>query len=210
MVQTLYLVRHGQTAWNKEFRMQGQFDSQLTELGREQARLNAEGVAREGVDAIVASPLGRVRASMAPLLELTGLEPSFDDDLKEWHAGDWSGELYANLQDRWPEAWSQWQHDPWTHGSPGGENLTQLMARGEAAIDKALRRPEERLALICHGFILRMMAGSLLGLAQDEIMDIATPNDRVLILQSLGKTWTVQHMDAGGAPKPGLEFSDGT
>lgn len=190
--------------------MQGRtMDAPLTEAGVEHARLNAQAVAREGIDAIIASPLGRVRASAQPLCELTGLTPSFDDRLMEWDGGDWSNSLYREVPTRWPDAWAKWEDDPWTHGPPNGENLTQLQARGALAIDDVLRQGTDRVAIVSHGFIGRIMMGALLRLSNLESQNIETPNDRVHTLHRDGGGWRVERMDAGGLPQPGLVFKDG-
>jgi broad specificity phosphatase PhoE len=120
---TWYLVRHGETEWNAISRMQGQLDSPLTVLGRRHARTSATLLARLGVDAIFASPLGRVRETVAIIGERVPLPVTFDDRLKEWSAGLWSGELHADLKHKWPTEWARWDADRYTYRPPGAENL---------------------------------------------------------------------------------------
>lgn len=84
--RTWYLVRHGETEWNAASRMQGQLDSPLTSLGRQHARTSGRLLARLGVDTVFASPLGRVRETLAILSEHVTVTSAFDDRLKEWSA----------------------------------------------------------------------------------------------------------------------------
>lgn len=209
MPDTLYFVRHGETEWNLERRMQGQLDSRLTPRGVDQAGVNARLVTALGVDGIIASPLGRVRASAAPLEGMTGLAPVFIGELMEWHAGDWSGHLHAELPGLWPEAWAAWLDDRWLNGPPGGENVTELFARGCVVVEQILARPERRLAVVSHGFVGRMMMARLLGLSREDTTEIDTPNDRVFVFTRMEAGWKARHHDAGGDAKDGITMKTG-
>ena len=130
--RTWYLVRHGETEWNAASRMQGQLDSRLTPRGREHATGAARLLARLGVDSVMASPLGRVRETIAIMMAELSLTAVFDDRLKEWSAGAWSGELYADIGDKWPAEWAAWEADRYNARSPGGENFVDLVDRARA------------------------------------------------------------------------------
>ncbi|MEE4360963.1 MAG: histidine phosphatase family protein, partial [Pseudomonadales bacterium] len=96
----LYFVRHGQTEWNAVARMQGQWNSDLSELGRAQARVSGALLAGRGIEAMFASPLDRTRQTAALINEHLNLPVTYDDRLKEWDCGDWSGHLYAEVAER--------------------------------------------------------------------------------------------------------------
>ena len=115
MAQTLFFIRHGQTNWNAERRMQGQWESELTDFGRAQARQSAETLRSLGVQAIFSSPLRRARDTAEMIAEATGLKITYDDRLKEWSAGDWSGHLYADVVSHWPAEWAAWRDDMWRY-----------------------------------------------------------------------------------------------
>src|SRR5678815_298177 len=110
-LRTWYLVRHGETEWNASSRMQGQLDSRLTPLGRKHAKNSARLLARLGVDAVFASPLGRVRETVEIVQTELAVPVTFDDRLKEWSAGEWSGELHAEIPRRWPAEYTAWNAD---------------------------------------------------------------------------------------------------
>jgi len=208
METTLYFVRHGETDWNAEKRMQGQWESTLTERGRGHAEANAALVAALGVDALYASPLQRTRESAAPLAAMTGLSPAFDDRLKEWDAGDWSGVLYAEIPGRWPVEWAAWRADMWRVRAPGGENLEDLTDRGGAFLDEMLTREAgRRAAIVSHGFIGRAMIARLAGLAPDDALKLHTANDVVFRLRGGGDDWRCDRFEAGRGPADGL-FAD--
>ena len=125
MTRTWYLVRHGETEWNAAARMQGRLDSGLTPLGREHAKCSGQLLARLGVDAIFASPLGRVRETLAIAAQDLPLPVVFDDRLEEWSGGGWSGEFHADLPVKWPVEWAAWVTDRYHCRSPGGENFVE-------------------------------------------------------------------------------------
>jgi len=207
--RTWYLVRHGETEWNAVARMQGQLDSPLTPLGREHAKVTGRLLARLGVDAMFASPLGRVRETLAILAEDVPVPPVFDDRLKEWSGGAWSGELYSDLPSRWPDEFAAWVADRYHQRSPGGENFVDLADRARAFLADAADGPGERIAIIGHGFFNRALASVLLDLSPAETMRIRQANDIVIRITMDGTT-AVGHFVNGEGPAPGLPVAPAT
>ena len=200
MTRTLYFIRHGQTEWNAERRMQGQWESDLTELGRAQAERTAIAVAKLGVDAIYASPLRRTRASVKPLCDLTGRPSTFDDRLKEWNAGDWSGNLYADIVTRWPVEWAAWRQDMWRYRPPNAENFDDLKERGGAFLNDVLATTDSRIAIVSHGFITRAMIAHLLELSPEYALGLETENDTFFCLYQQTSRWSAERHDADTGP----------
>lgn len=201
---TWYLVRHGETEWNAAARMQGQLDSPLTMLGREHASTSGRLLARLGVDAVFASPLGRVRETLAILSEHVTVTPVFDDRLKEWSAGAWSGELYSDLPHRWPDEWAAWTADRYNQRAPCGENFVDLAARARAFVEAANRAPGERGAVVAHGFINCALAEVLLGLSSVETMQIRQANNVVIRIVVTDGVASVDHFIGDAGPVTGL------
>jgi broad specificity phosphatase PhoE len=205
--RTWYLVRHGETEWNAIARMQGQLDSPLTALGREHARMSGQLLARLGVDAVFASPLGRVRETLAIVAEHLPLPPSFDHRLMEWSAGAWSGERYADLPERWPHEWAAWKADRYNQRSPGGENFVDLAERARSFVEAADRRPSKRVAVVAHGFFNCALAEVLLGLSPVDTMQIRQANDTIIRIVVSDGVPSVDHFVAGIGPAPGLPMT---
>ena len=208
MPQTLYFIRHGETNWNAERRMQGQWESDLNDRGRAHAEKNAETAAGLGVDAIFASPLRRTRHSAEALSRRTGLSIAFDDRLKEWSAGDWSGYLYEEIPAKWPEEWAAWRADMWRYRPPGGENFEDLVKRGASFLEDILETDFPAVAIVSHGFIGRAMMSALAGLAPEDAMRLKTANDVFFRFQKSGNAWTADRFEAGDGPRPGLHQED--
>jgi broad specificity phosphatase PhoE len=184
--------------------MQGQFDSPLTALGREHARTSGRLLARLGVDAVFASPLGRVRETLAIVAEHVTVTPVFDDRLKEWSAGAWSGELYADLPQRWPDEWAAWTADRYNVRAPRGENFADLAARARAFVEAANHSPGERVAIVAHGFFNRALAEVLLGLSTVESMRIRQANDIIIRVVASDGVTSVDHFVGDAGPAAGL------
>lgn len=202
--RTWYLVRHGQTEWNAGRRVQGQLDSRLTAMGRQHARNSGRLLARLGVDALFASPLGRVRETLAVAAEHVSVAPVFDGRLMEWSAGAWSGELYADLPARWPAEWAAWTADRYHQRAPGGESFVDLAERARSFLAHANRAPGARVAIVAHGFLNRALAQVLLGLSAVDTMTIRQTNDIVVRVVVTDGIPVADHFVGGLGPEPGL------
>ena len=137
---TIYYIRHGETEWNAEGRLQGTQDIPLNDLGRKQAAhagdILAGLFARDGRSeaslAFVASPLGRARLTMELVRATLRLPPddyAVDDRLREIGYGDWEGWTLAQMQASDPEVFARRQADKWTVPPPGGESYASVQAR---------------------------------------------------------------------------------
>jgi broad specificity phosphatase PhoE len=203
--RTWYLVRHGETEWNATARMQGQLDSVLTPRGVDQVRATATLLVQLGIDRLYASPLGRVRATVALMNEQLALPVRFDDRLKEWSAGDWSGERYVDIRLKWPVEWGAWEADRVTYASPGGENFLDLADRAQAFLaDVAQERVGPRRAIVAHGFINRAIAGVLLSQAPADTLGIRQDNDTIIRIVQDGNQAVADHFAGSLEPIPGL------
>jgi 2,3-bisphosphoglycerate-dependent phosphoglycerate mutase len=152
-VTTLLLARHGETDWNREFRIQGSSDVELNELGRKQARELAEDLADVELDAIYASDLSRARATAEAVAETKDLPVQVDARLRERAFGSWEGLTRADIEERFaPE------------DRPDGETDEQVRARVLAAIEEiAAAHPGEQVLVVSHGGALNALWHHALG-----------------------------------------------
>jgi probable phosphoglycerate mutase len=140
MTRTLYYLRHGETDWNVEGRLQGGRDIPLNALGRKQAMHCGEVLrdlfARESINAtnldFICSPLGRARETMELARTELGLPPKdyrIDERLTEVTFGEWEGYTLAELRNRDPQRTAAREHDKWRFIAPGGESYEQMSWR---------------------------------------------------------------------------------
>ena len=137
---TIYYIRHGETQWNADGRLQGVQDVPLNDLGREQAahagKVLSDLLERDGHDRrelpFVSSPLGRARSTMElvrGVLELPPRDYAIDDRLREIGYGTWEGATLAQMQASDPELFARRQVEKWTVAPPGGESYVAVQQR---------------------------------------------------------------------------------
>jgi len=167
-VTRIVAVRHGETVWNAEMRMQGQLDTRLSARGQRQARRTAAALVDEGIEAIVSSDLVRASATAAAIADVVGLPVTTDVGLRERSFGVFQGWTYAEIDARWPEAAARWRrHDP-TFAPEEGESLIAFDARAVAALTRiAAAAPGRTIAIVTHGGVLDCLYRAATGLALD-------------------------------------------
>lgn len=204
LLKELYFVRHGQTEWNAIGRMQGQWNSDLNELGRKQADVNGEFLMHLGIEYLVASPLDRTRQTAEIIDGHLGTNFDVDDRIKEWHCGDWSGEMWDEVPVKWPEEFAAWQSDQFYYRGPGTENYPDMIDRAKPFLDKILANEFDKIAIVSHGMIGRVMVGVLLSMTPDEMFSFGQTNDTIIHLTRHGRDFLTQHYIGGEGPHNGL------
>jgi len=180
----LYMLRHGETAWNLDRRMQGSRNSDLTPRGRAQAaamgRALASELAREpGPTVFLRSPLGRTAETALIVGRELGLDPAeWRDDprLAELRYGDWEGSTWKEIEARHPDALASWRADPEGFCPPGGETHFELRRRS-AAILAEIIASGTRTVVMSHGVSGAVMRGLHLGLDARAMFVLEKPQD---------------------------------
>lgn len=150
----LYCVRHGQSVFNAEGRIQGQFDVPLSELGRQQAEAVAHAMASKPIDAVFASPLSRAMETARPVAEKLDLHIQTDDRLMEINVSIFQKCNRRELEERYPDEFSRWKAGDPDYAPPGGESRRQLMIRGRDAFEHILASGHQHIAVIAHGGLI--------------------------------------------------------
>ena len=168
-VRRLVLLRHGQTASNAEGRMQGQLDTDLTDLGRRQAAAAAQALGDRDPLAIVSSDLRRARDTADALAAVTGGTVETDVRLRETLLGDWQGLTHAEVDAYMPGARLRWRDAPeWA--PPGGEARVDVAARSFPLVEELIERlpewgdSERPVVLVAHGGLVAALTARLLDL----------------------------------------------
>jgi len=148
-------VRHGETAWNAETRMQGQLDVPLNARGQWQAARMAAALADEPLDAIYSSDLSRAAETADALAAAVGRPVVAVPGLRERCFGVFEGLTFDEVRARWPEQGRRWrQRDP-DFAPQGGETLHQFFARCvDVAAELAAAHPGRTIALVAHGGVM--------------------------------------------------------
>lgn len=203
-MDVLYLVRHGETEWNRQRRLQGRMDSALTAEGREHARANGALLAREGVEHLLVSPLGRARETADLIRAEFVVTTTYEDRLVERHCGAWEGLTIDEIETRFPEEWAERNRDPFHHRPPGGENLPDMLERIAPLAERVRALPLRSAAIVSHGISGRVLLTHFLGLDPAAADKVRQPNDLVYRLEFSAAEIRPTYFRAGVGPHPGL------
>jgi probable phosphoglycerate mutase len=150
------VVRHGETQWNVDSRIQGHTDSELTETGLRQAEALAKRLALETFDAMVSSDLGRALSTARIIAERTRHDPVVADSrFRERAFGEGEGLTYGELDHQYPEVFSKVRETDPDYCIPGGESRRQFYDRVQASFEAlAAERSGQRVLVVAHGGVL--------------------------------------------------------
>ncbi|HSV53803.1 MAG TPA: histidine phosphatase family protein [Burkholderiaceae bacterium] len=151
-------VRHGETAWNVDTRIQGQLDIPLNETGRWQAQRLAQALAGQEIRAIYSSDLLRAWDTALAVAKLAGLRVVTDEGLRERGFGAFEGRTFTEIEAAWPDQAMRWRKRDPEFAPEGGESLLQFRARvTQTAHALAARHPGEQIVLVAHGGVLDVL-----------------------------------------------------
>jgi broad specificity phosphatase PhoE len=168
----LVMLRHGQTDFNLGSRMQGQLDTELSELGVAQAVAAAEVLSKLPPLLIVSSDLRRAYDTAVKLGERSGVQVQVDDRLRETHLGDWQGLTHTQIDAEAPGARLAWREDA-TWAPHGGESRVDVAARAVPVVAELVSgepewggagEPDRPVVLVAHGGLIAALSAALLKL----------------------------------------------
>ena len=149
-------VRHGETAWNADARIQGQRDIGLNETGRWQAQRVGQALAEEPITAVYSSDLERAQATAQSISEVKGVPVIPHEGLRERSFGMFEGKTFDEIHQTWPEHAHNWRKRiPEWQPPEGGESLIQLRERVTRTVQElAAKHPGEQIVVVAHGGVL--------------------------------------------------------
>ena len=177
----IYLLRHGETEFNREARIQGWRHSDLTDVGVRQAERMGEKL-RELIDrpedwVVISSPQGRAVRTAEIVRGRTGIAAPLEtlDSLKEVTLGSWEGSLYDDIEAAFPEAFvGSTRYDRFFR-SPDGDTYDSLAARVAEGLADIERHPTPNRIVVSHGVAGRLLRGFYAGLPKDEALRLEAP-----------------------------------
>ena len=191
----IYLIRHAETTWNAEGRLQGTLDAPLSDRGRRQVNLCAEALTHVPFVAVYSSPLERAHGTARALAAAHGLSVSTIEAFREMNQGEWEGRRVEDVAAESGESLKMWRDSPAETRLPGGETLAEVAHRAVAAfVSVAARHGGETIAIVAHGgvnktILLTMLGASLghhwrirQGNACVNIVDMDGSSGRIVVL----------------------------
>jgi probable phosphoglycerate mutase len=164
MTTRLYLVRHGATELSSEDRFAGAIDVNLSDAGREQARLLGERLAGEKIAVAYASPFKRTMDTARLIVAPQNIDVTPNEGIREIAHGRWEGKTRAEVEKEFPEEYARYEHDPFSFSPLGGESGLQVTARALPALLRIIEENcDKRILVVSHKATISLLLSSLLG-----------------------------------------------
>ena len=181
----VFIVRHGQTEWNRDERFRGTIDVPLNDVGLAQARAAAQQLAAErDVVAVYSSPRARAWRTAEPIAGAFDLPVQPLAGIDDLNFGEWQGLTPAEVEQRWPELYRRWLLAPHTIRFPGGENLEALRARSLAALEEVVTRHDGHcVVLATHKVVCKVLISAAIGLDNAHYWQIEMDNAGFSLLE---------------------------
>ncbi|HKW07939.1 MAG TPA: histidine phosphatase family protein [Candidatus Dormibacteraeota bacterium] len=177
----LVLVRHGQSTWNREHRIQGQLDPPLSAEGLRQAELLGLRLAARRFAGFYASDLARAFQTAEAIGAAIGQEPVRRASLREIFLGEWEGLTTAEIAERYPREWAAWVQEPDWDLVPGGEGAATFDARVARALDEIVEIVEQHrhggdVLVVTHGGVIQVALHRIIGRASRGLFPFKIQN----------------------------------
>jgi 2,3-bisphosphoglycerate-dependent phosphoglycerate mutase len=189
----IILIRHGETLWNRERRMQGHTDTPLSEAGRAQAAALGARLAGGAFAVIYSSDLARAWDTAGAIAQRTGHEIVAEPRLRERRFGIFEGLTYDEMKERHPEEWGRFQTRDPDYAIPGGESARDFHARSLACLTEiAERHPGAELAVVTHGLVLDALYRAAHAMALDAPRPVPLLNASLNGFLYEGRGWRMR------------------
>jgi broad specificity phosphatase PhoE len=181
---SIYLVRHGQTAWNKGEIFRGRTEVPLNEMGFREAELAGEYLKDKEIYAVYSSPLSRALQTAQKIAQFHNLEVQPLNGITDMSFGGWEGRPLKEVQIHDRELYRQWREQPHLVRLPGGESLDEVRDRTMAALEEVIRlHSGKTLALVSHRVVTKVLICGILGIDNSHFWQIGQDTASINLIQ---------------------------
>ena len=192
----LYVVRHGQTAWNLKEVFRGRMDIPLDETGKKEVHLAGEALKDETLHAIYSSPLSRSMETAENIAKFQDLSVTPLESIIDISYGQWEGVSLVEVQKKYPDLYGLWLKEPHNITFPGGESLKQVRVRTRNAIDDLLEKhKDENIALVAHRVPNKVICCSLLGIDNSNFWRIQQDTASTNLFVYKDGQWIISYLN---------------
>ena len=189
---TLYAVRHGETDYNRESRVQGLADSNLTDFGRKQAAALAGRLKDVEITSLYTSPLSRARDTANAIAEAAGIEEITPiDEFKELDCGVFQDQLLSEIKETSWDEWLLFLSNP-AIAPENGESMNQLAMRVSSALSMVIESAgeDDTIVIVCHAGVVRMILAHLLRVPVASVVNFGLSNASIASFINKYDRWT--------------------
>jgi broad specificity phosphatase PhoE len=204
------LVRHGQSTWNREHRIQGQLDPPLSVEGRRQAELVGRRLAGRRIEGFYASDLKRAWETAQAIGAAIGLDPEPAAGLREIYLGAWEGLRTEELAQRFPDAWARWNEEPDWDVVPGGEGAEPFERRVATALDAIFERHVRGdILVVTHGGVIQVALHRVVGRPSHGLFPFKIQNASISVIEKRDGRMVIDGSNDIGHLEPALVAEPG-
>jgi broad specificity phosphatase PhoE len=181
---TIYLIRHGQTAWNREEIFRGRTDISLNEIGFREAELVGEYLKGRDIHIIYSSPLSRARETARRIAQVFNLKVQPLEGIIDMSFGKWEGRPVKEVQVHDRELYQQWRERPHLVKLPGGESLDEVRVRAMAALEEVVRSHHAKnIVMVSHRVINKVIICGVLGIDNSHFWQIGQDTASINLIE---------------------------
>lgn len=190
------LVRHGETGWNREEVFRGRIDVELSQRGREQARLLSEALRAGPIEGVYSSPLCRAAETARPLADALGLDVVVDERLIDMSFGEWEGRPRAEVERADAARYRTWLAEPQMFCAPGGESLAAVVARAWPTLGEIAARHRDGCGVVVsHRVVCKLLLCAALGAGEAAFWRVRLDTASISRLHTSGDHWVVTSLN---------------
>ena len=192
----VYLVRHGQTAWNLEEVFRGRADIPLDEAGRKEVHLAGEALKDETLHAIYSSPLSRSIETAENIAKFQNIPVTPFDSIIDISYGEWEGKSLKEVQKKFPDLYALWLEKPHKVTFPAGESLDEVRSRAMEAVENLVaKHKNENIALVAHRVPNKVICCALLGIDNSNFWRIQQDTASTNLFTYKDGQWIVSYLN---------------
>ncbi len=196
MSTKILIIRHGETAWNREEIFRGTYDIALNENGKQQAKLVAQALQATKIDAIYTSPLSRAQESAEIVSKPHGISPIIQDSFIDIDYGEWTGKKAAEVAKLWPDDYAAWTTTPHNVRPPGGTTLNEVLNSSFTAMEELAKKHDgETIAIFAHRVVNKILLIGALALGLERFPFIIQGNCCINEIERIPSGYLIQSIN---------------
>jgi len=177
MSTKIFIIRHGETAWNRGQKFRGIYDIPLNENGKQQAKLAAQSLKNIKIHAAYTSPLSRAKESAEIITRFHSISPVIHNGFIDMDYGKWTGKENSEVAKLWPDDHAAWITNPHTVRPPGGTTLKEIFNNSFTAMEELAKRHDgETIAIFSHRVVNKLLIIGALSLGLERFPYIIQGN----------------------------------
>ena len=192
----VYVVRHGQTAWNLEEVFRGRADIPLDDTGKKEVHLAGEALKDETIHAVYSSPLSRSMETAENIAKFQNIDVTPLDAIVDISYGDWEGKPLADVQEKFPDLYELWLKEPHNVRFPNGETLQEVGSRAMEAVHRLMaQHKDENIALVAHRVPNKVICCALIGIDYSNFWRIQQDTASTNLFVYKDDQWIVSYLN---------------